>query len=551
MLSTKTLAAAGYTRNYFFGQDNYYTKDASKLGEAIDRSIWGGEGAKQLGLEGKVDPVLFEKLLAGELPNGERVGVEREGIWQHRPGFDLTFSAPKSFSMLMLMTEDDALSEAMGQMLIDSVKATMDNIEQDGACARKTENGQTVFEKTGNLTYAMHLHDISREGDPQSHIHTVVMNVTRRTDGMWRSLGSSVKKYGETVSGVEGFIEQVRSNKKYFGMRMRAELAHRVKAAGIDIVNKGNGHFEIAGISDRSMRLYSQRSVQIENYLKTHNLPDNAANRAMAAINTRKQKDHLPREQLASDWAERNQNAGGQPQREVDAITLAWEKGHAQHTSDQLTPSRDENVRERESIPSHEQKINREQAKEQLNADTPAPLDLPADQQSENQSAGELNPSSDHVPTSSEQMSVAPRTPIDTKTTHSLSAKAIAQLKSSMATLTRQQTHFSHTALVNHALANGIDDNLKIKDILNAVEALESRGELVILEANRQGTGMRYVTRDQLDAEKALLQTATFKLSAKAAISSNVTLREDLAFGQKLLATKAGVTIVDGVTLED
>ena len=35
------------------------------------------------------------------------------------------------------------------------------------------------FVRTGNLVYALFPHDTSRAGDPQSHIHAVIANMTR------------------------------------------------------------------------------------------------------------------------------------------------------------------------------------------------------------------------------------------------------------------------------------------------------------------------------------------------------------------------------------
>ena len=103
MLSVALVRSAGGAANYF-AADNYYTRaDADRSGE------WLGEGARQLGLEGEVDPKVFEALLRGELPTGDRVGGKST---VHRAGVDLTFSMPKSWSLIALVGGDKRVLDA-------------------------------------------------------------------------------------------------------------------------------------------------------------------------------------------------------------------------------------------------------------------------------------------------------------------------------------------------------------------------------------------------------------------------------------------------------
>ena len=94
MLSTKVIGSVSQAAHYFFEKDDYYTKE-SGLDEKP--SIWYGKGAEKLNLQGEVDKKDFSKLLSGKLPNGEQVGLKKNGEISHRAGFDLTFSAPKSW----------------------------------------------------------------------------------------------------------------------------------------------------------------------------------------------------------------------------------------------------------------------------------------------------------------------------------------------------------------------------------------------------------------------------------------------------------------------
>ena len=87
----------------YFANDNYYSAD-----EHAEAGVWGGEGARALGLEGQVKRDAFEGILNGRLPNGDMVG-QVEG---RRLGLDLTVSMPKSASILALVSGDRRISDA-------------------------------------------------------------------------------------------------------------------------------------------------------------------------------------------------------------------------------------------------------------------------------------------------------------------------------------------------------------------------------------------------------------------------------------------------------
>lgn len=61
--------------------------------------MWLGQGADALSLQGEVAPEDLRGVLAGRSPDGQefaRAPARRERV----PGYDLTFSAPKSVSLL-------------------------------------------------------------------------------------------------------------------------------------------------------------------------------------------------------------------------------------------------------------------------------------------------------------------------------------------------------------------------------------------------------------------------------------------------------------------
>jgi conjugative relaxase-like TrwC/TraI family protein len=96
------------------------------------------------------------------------------------------FSAPKSLSLLALVGDDRRLITA----LEDSVRATLGWIEANLIEARKFDpaSGAQVPVRTGHMVAATFTHDLSRNRDPQLHVHSVVANATLRPDGAWRAL---------------------------------------------------------------------------------------------------------------------------------------------------------------------------------------------------------------------------------------------------------------------------------------------------------------------------------------------------------------------------
>lgn len=102
MLSIAPVRSAGGAANYF-AKDDYYTGE-----HASEMSEWGGEGASALGLSGDVGKVPFETLLNGALPDGTVVNAHEH----RRAGIDLTFSMPKSASVLAYVAGDERLLTA-------------------------------------------------------------------------------------------------------------------------------------------------------------------------------------------------------------------------------------------------------------------------------------------------------------------------------------------------------------------------------------------------------------------------------------------------------
>ncbi|MFM2411667.1 MAG: hypothetical protein RL481_2495, partial [Pseudomonadota bacterium] len=175
MLSVANVRTAGGAANYF-AADNYYTRaDADRSG------MWFGKGAENLGLEGQIDAKTFGTVLKGFLPDGSRLGSDNK---PHRPGTDLTFSMPKSWSLIALVGGDTRILDAYGA----AVKETLGWAEKNLAETRMEVKGKIKVVPTGNLVVGLFRHDTNRNQEPNAHFHAVIANATRGPDGKWRAL---------------------------------------------------------------------------------------------------------------------------------------------------------------------------------------------------------------------------------------------------------------------------------------------------------------------------------------------------------------------------
>ncbi len=134
---------------YYSHEDNYYASGS------LD-SRWMGEGAEKLGLKGEVASADMDAVRQGRLPDGSDLSRMVDGVNKHRSGYDLTFSAPKSVSVMALIGEDRRFIEAHNR----AVAVVMQEVEQL-VSARITQEGKTETVLTGSMVAALYNHDTS------------------------------------------------------------------------------------------------------------------------------------------------------------------------------------------------------------------------------------------------------------------------------------------------------------------------------------------------------------------------------------------------------
>ncbi|MEO0566550.1 MAG: MobF family relaxase [Pseudomonadota bacterium] len=249
MLTITKLRSGGGALSKYYSVGDYYSKD----GAQADR--WGGQLSAALGLSGTPKPDTLQMLFDGIVPTtGQELGRMRGGERQHIAGWDLTYSAPKSVSLLHA-AGDERIAGLMDQAVSDA----MDYMERF-AGARTGDGHKT----SGKMLYARFQEFHSRALDPQLHVHVPVFNMTSSADvGGLREDG---KPHMLSLESHPLYIEKMSG-----GQVFRSALAMRLKEAGYDLdVDKTTGLFEVRGVPKAAMDLASKRNAEIAKWAEEH-----------------------------------------------------------------------------------------------------------------------------------------------------------------------------------------------------------------------------------------------------------------------------------------
>ena len=150
-------------------------------------------------------------------------------------------------SLLYAMTEDQDVLDACR----DSVHETMRDLEAEMK-TRVRKKGRNEERTTGNLVYGEFVHftsrPVNRVPDPQLHAHCFVFNSTYDA---------------EEAEWTAGQFRDLKRAAPFWQAAFRARLANRLQALGYGS-ERQRDDFELAGIPDSAIRLFSRRTSKIE-----------------------------------------------------------------------------------------------------------------------------------------------------------------------------------------------------------------------------------------------------------------------------------------------
>lgn len=267
--------ASGLSRYYEqLGKEDYYTRGGEPPG------YWLGNGAERLGLKGNVGEGQLLSVMQGHHPT---TGSElvRNTHDRHAPGWDATFSAPKSVSAVWAVSGRDTQTSIQSAQA-EAVKSAISYLERYAAFTR---HGAAGVERDpvilhGGLIVAAYEHSTSRSGDPQLHTHCIIANAT--SDG--RAIDLDTR------------------HKMAAGALYRAELAHQLQQRGFTIERDGDS-FRVADVPQKLAEHWSSRHAQVKQAMAEKGLESYTASK-VAVLNTRESKTDINRTELFAKWQE-------------------------------------------------------------------------------------------------------------------------------------------------------------------------------------------------------------------------------------------------------
>jgi conjugative relaxase-like TrwC/TraI family protein len=275
-----------YEQQVAHGRDDYY----SGRGEAPGK--WTGAGASALGLEGRVSAEQFNALIAGGDPRDPAARL-RDGPDPKVAALDLTFSAPKSVSVLFAVGGEEVAGELVAAHEA-AVRAAVEWIEDTAILVRRGPQGHIRLPGEG-LIAAAYRHRMSRALDPQLHTHVVAANLTRGPDGRFTALfGTPIYQAAKTG----GYLYQA---------HLRAEISERL---GLEWGPVRNGAAELRDVPASALEEFSRRRHDMQRAAAEGGFSLGSKRSAeAAAVDTRERKQygietHTWREEIVARAAE-------------------------------------------------------------------------------------------------------------------------------------------------------------------------------------------------------------------------------------------------------
>jgi conjugative relaxase-like TrwC/TraI family protein len=291
MLTVGAMGAGSSAYYTGLSKEDYYTKGQEPPG------AWLGTGAEKIGLSGVVKPQELKNVFCGFSPDGTEKLVQNAGKMTGKlsrdPGWDLTFSAPKSVSICWAISEPE-VQRIFERAHLEAIKTVVSDIEAQ-TVIRKGKGGY-IREQAG-LVVATYQHSTSRAinkntlPDMELHTHCLVMNLgVSPTDGKTRAIKSNV----------------LYENQKEWGAAYRAELAKNLTALGF-LCEKTENAFELKGVSPEVIKEFSKRTEQVR--AQTEGITDKREVEKVKLRGRVVKEDHS-RENLFSYWQSRAAELG-------------------------------------------------------------------------------------------------------------------------------------------------------------------------------------------------------------------------------------------------
>ncbi len=288
MISISARGSAAEAVRYYehlagdYGPSDYYSRESA--------GHFTGAGLAALGIEeGTATNVeMFKALAEGRHPLTGEALVQNAGE-DHRSGWDVTLSPPKSVSTIWGLADADtrAAIESAHQA---AVREAREYLENHAAYTRRGGGWQSEAERREQIdgfVIANYQHGTSREADPHLHTHMMVYNLAHRADGTWGSLNPREIYQHQSAAGA------------IYSAALAGELQRRGYA-----IERVDREFEVVGVPQELRDEFSTRRQQIEAELAERGASGSRASER-ATLATRRAKEARDIDGLREQWAER------------------------------------------------------------------------------------------------------------------------------------------------------------------------------------------------------------------------------------------------------
>ncbi len=201
---------------------------------------------------GDADPEVVARWLdEGVAPSGDCGRAHGKGGVH---GFDLTFCAPKSVSLVRAFG-GDVVDKAVAAAHATAIAEALEYLAQHAGYTRVHNpiTGEKDLQKLPGLVAASYQHETSRAGDPHLHTHVLVPNRQARADGRLVSIDGTSLFHEARAAGI------------VYQATLRHEL-HRLAGVEWGPVDPRTGMAEIAGIDAKNVAAWSKRSTQLREW---------------------------------------------------------------------------------------------------------------------------------------------------------------------------------------------------------------------------------------------------------------------------------------------
>jgi conjugative relaxase-like TrwC/TraI family protein len=212
------------------------------------QGMWVGRAAEGLGLRGALDPDQFRAVLEGRHPqNGRPMRSDRATIL----GYDLTFSAPKSASVLYALGGEEVARHVVAAHA-EAIGGAVAYMESHAITAtRRAGERRDVIPTTG-VVAASFTHGVNRNLDPHLHSHIVTANLVHGADGRWSACDQrGILAHRDAASAV-------------YDAHLRAGITARL---GVGWTQAPLTRAEVSGISPFLLGEFSSRSADIRRHM--------------------------------------------------------------------------------------------------------------------------------------------------------------------------------------------------------------------------------------------------------------------------------------------